>query len=184
MEKALTESFLELDHDWLNTLDFDDGSTATVALVYDGKIYVANIGDSRAVLASSNKSVPLSSDHKPNRPDERLRVESNGGRIMFYGTWRVQGMLAVTRSFGDRRLKRWVIAEPEIFVRDLTSEDKYLILATDGVWDVMSEQDSVDITCRAENPSQAADDLTVMSHKRGSQDNITSLIVNLSQYTA
>lgn len=68
-----------------------------------------------------------------------------GGRIVHIGTWRVEGVLAVTRAIGDRRLKKYVCSAPEISERKLTEDDEYLILASDGVWDVMSSQDAVDV---------------------------------------
>ena len=59
-------------------------------------------------------AVPLSEDHKPNRIDERQRIESAGGVVVWAGTWRVGGVLAVSRAFGDRLLKRYVVAMPDI----------------------------------------------------------------------
>jgi serine/threonine protein phosphatase PrpC len=117
---ALQEAFKTLDHHWLelaNLNGWDDGSTGVCVLIVDKTIYVANAGDSRAVLCSAGgRAVDMSVDHKPAREDEKARIEKLGGRIIYYGTWRVQGVLAVTRSFGDRKLKTYVSAEPEIKV--------------------------------------------------------------------
>lgn len=66
------------------------------------QLYVANLGDSRAVLCSNGRAVAMSEDHKPNREDERRRIEALGGRVIHYGTWRVEGILAVSRAIGDR----------------------------------------------------------------------------------
>jgi len=147
-QAALEDSFKELDSHWLEMAGlngWDDGSTAISVLVVNRTVYVANLGDSRAVLCSGGKAIELSSDHKPSRPDERSRIESLGGRIVHYGTWRVQGVLAVTRAFGDRRLKQYVSAEPEVRTWALGEEDEFIILASDGVWDVLSSQAAVDI---------------------------------------
>ncbi len=79
-------------------------------------------------------------DHKPNSKEERQRIEDAGGVVVWAGTWRVGGVLAVSRAFGDRPLKRYVIATPDLRDEVLSSEDEFLILASDGLWDVMSNQ--------------------------------------------
>lgn len=96
---ALQEGFKDLDHHWLemaNLNGWDDGSTAISVLIVNKVLYVANVGDSRAVLCSAQgRAVDMSADHKPAREDEKARIEKLGGRIIHYGTWRVQGVLAV-----------------------------------------------------------------------------------------
>jgi len=203
---ALQEGFKELDRHWLEMAAlnmWDDGSTGVVALVVGRTLYVANAGDSRAVLCTKGgQAVDLSSDHKPAREDEKARIEKLGGRIIHYGTWRVQGVLAVTRAFGDRKLKQYVSAEPEIKSWELTDDDDFLVLATDGVWDVLSSQAAVDIVRQAmggggpngagngsgSSTSQpmdvkgAAECLTNAAYSYHSADNITSLVVNLAAY--
>lgn len=82
----------------------------------------------------------LSVDHKPNSREERSRIEDAGGVVIWAGTWRVGGVLAVSRAFGDRPLKRYVIPTPYVRQELLTSDDDCLILASDGLWDVVSNQ--------------------------------------------
>ncbi|CAI9117871.1 OLC1v1019359C1 [Oldenlandia corymbosa var. corymbosa] len=113
------------------------GSTAVVAVVSPDKIIVSNCGDSRAVLCRNGKAVPLSVDHKPDRPDELERIEKAGGRVIYWDGARVLGVLAMSRSIGDNYLKPYVVAEPEVTVIDRTPEDDCLILASDGLWDVL-----------------------------------------------
>jgi len=75
---------------------------------------------------------------QPNRPDERARIEAAGGQVVFINGYRVRGILAMSRAIGDRLLRReGVIAEPEITITERTVEDQCLILASDGLWDVM-----------------------------------------------
>ena len=182
---ALTSAFLDLDRQWLDLASvnsWDDGSTAISALVHNHTLYVANVGDSRAVLASSGQAIDMSSDHKPSRLDEKERIEALGGRIIHYGTWRVEGVLAVTRSIGDRRLKKYVSAQPEVRVRRLQPGDDWLILASDGVWDVMTSQQAVDVVIGCADVRQAAILLTNTAYQRNSQDNITTMIVDLRPY--
>lgn len=213
---ALQEGFKDLDHHWLemaNLNGWDDGTTAITVLIVNKILYVANVGDSRAVLCSAQgRAVDMSVDHKPAREDEKARIEKLGGRIIHYGTWRVQGVLAITRAFGDRRLKTYVTAEPEIKSWPLGEGDDFLILASDGVWDVLSSQAAVDIVRQAvaesagdPNPAalasgvdgftaapalssgggdvkDAARRLTNAAYSYHSMDNITSMVIDLRQF--
>ncbi|KAL5223171.1 hypothetical protein ABZP36_027884 [Zizania latifolia] len=107
-------SFLVPQKQYLLILVGIDGSTALAAVLVGSHLYVANVGDSRAVALNSGKAVPLSEDHKPNRKDERKRIEDAGGIIVFDYTWRVGGLLAMSRAFGNRDLKHYVKTEPNI----------------------------------------------------------------------
>ncbi|VAI07323.1 unnamed protein product [Triticum turgidum subsp. durum] len=102
------------------------GSTAVVAVV----------GPRHLVAA-----IPLSSDHKPDRPDELERIQAAGGRVIFWDGARVFGVLAMSRAIGDSYLKPFVISDPEVRVLDRKDgEDEFLILASDGLWDVVSNE--------------------------------------------
>ncbi|XP_050203910.1 probable protein phosphatase 2C 24 isoform X2 [Mercurialis annua] len=114
------------------------GSTAVVAVITRDKIIVANCGDSRAVLSRNGKPVPLSIDHKPDRPDELNRIQAAGGRVIYWDGPRVLGVLAMSRAIGDNYLKPYVSCEPEVTVTERTAGDDCLILASDGLWDVVS----------------------------------------------
>lgn len=85
-------------------------------------------------------AIALSVDHKPNSKEERARIESLGGVVVWAGTWRVGGVLAVSRAFGDRPLKRFVIPTPDTKEELLGHDDEFIVLASDGLWDVMSNQ--------------------------------------------
>ncbi|KAK9103866.1 hypothetical protein Sjap_021120 [Stephania japonica] len=116
------------------------GSTVVVALVSHERVVVANCGDSRAVMSRAGAAVALSHDHKPDRPDEMERVEAAGGRVVDWYGYRILGVLATSRSIGDQHLKPYVISVPEVIVKERTEEDEFLILASDGMWDVMSNE--------------------------------------------
>ncbi|KAK4425909.1 putative protein phosphatase 2C 73 [Sesamum alatum] len=140
------------------------GSTA-LALVRQGDLMiVANIGDSRAVLATTSDNrrlvaTQLTVDHKPNLPHESKRIAQSRGRVYacpdepgVHRVWMPNGQtvkgpgLAVSRAFGDYYIKEFgVISEPEITQRSITIRDQFAILATDGVWDVISNQEAVEI---------------------------------------
>ncbi|BAF11588.1 probable protein phosphatase 2C 30 [Oryza sativa Japonica Group] len=117
------------------------GSTAVVAVLGPRHVVVANCGDSRAVLCRGGAAIPLSCDHKPDRPDELERIHAAGGRVIFWDGARVFGMLAMSRAIGDSYLKPYVICDPEVRVMERKDgEDEFLILASDGLWDVVSNE--------------------------------------------
>ncbi|KAL0318019.1 UNVERIFIED_CONTAM: protein phosphatase 2C 51 [Sesamum angustifolium] len=120
------------------------GSTAVVAVVGEKEIVVANCGDSRAVLSRGGVAVQLSDDHKPDRADELGRIEACGGKVINWNGHRVLGVLATSRSIGDYYLKPFVIAKPEVRVMSRSNADEFLILGSDGLWDVVSN----DVACQ------------------------------------
>ncbi|XP_061956808.1 probable protein phosphatase 2C 76 isoform X1 [Populus nigra] len=177
---ALSESYQQTDVDFLDSEKDtyrDDGSTASTAVLVGDHLYVANVGDSRTVISKGGKAIPLSEDHKPNRSDERKRIESAGGVVMWAGTWRVGGVLAMSRAFGNRMLKQFVVAEPEIQEQKIDEEFELLVLASDGLWDVVPNEDAVSIARTEEEPEAAARKLTEAAFTRGSADNITCIVV-------
>ncbi|XP_057845170.1 probable protein phosphatase 2C 68 [Cryptomeria japonica] len=176
------------------------GTTAVVALVGAHQIVVANCGDSRAVLSRGGTAIPLSVDHKPDRPDEISRIESAGGRVIFWNGPRVFGVLAMSRAIGDKYLKPYVISEPEVTITDRIDEDECLILASDGLWDVLSNELVCDVARKClsgrlpggglrsmlgngdESPSAAAAALlTKLALAKGSADNISVVVVDLGR---
>ncbi|KAG6681304.1 hypothetical protein I3842_13G086900 [Carya illinoinensis] len=183
------------------------GSAAVVAIVTPDKIIVANCGDSRAVLCRNGKPVPLSSDHKPDRPDELCRIEAAGGRVIYWNGPRVLGVLAMSRAIGDNYLKPYVSCEPEVTITDRTAEDECLILASDGLWDVVSNDMACGVAtmclrgkgqappCSPHGPevgrlktsddvcSDASTLLTKLALARHSTDNVSVVVVDLRRDT-
>ncbi|XP_071710146.1 probable protein phosphatase 2C 75 [Rutidosis leptorrhynchoides] len=169
------------------------GSTAVIALLTPEYLIVANCGDSRAVLCRNGKAVPLSVDHKPDREDERARIEALGGRILFAGNGaRVEGVLAMSRAIGDRLLKQVVTSEPEFMFIKREAGDMNLILASDGLWDVLSSELSCEVVhkCQEEDlkcnlraarsaTAVAAALLVRLAMGRRSSDNISVIVVDL-----
>ncbi|XP_037466515.1 probable protein phosphatase 2C 56 [Triticum dicoccoides] len=178
---ALTTTFLKTDADFLESVTTpyrEDGSTALAAILVGDQLYVANVGDSRAIALKGGKAIPLSDDHKPNLKDERARIENAGGGVSYDGfTWRVDGILAMSRAFGNRSLKNYVIAEPDIQETQVSSDLEYLVLATDGLWDVVQNEDVISLMKATDGPEAAAVKLTEMAHSRHSSDNITCIVV-------
>lgn len=178
--RVITEAFEQTDAEYLGlapAMSRNDGCTAVAAMLIGQRLVVANVGDSRAVLSRGGKAVPLSVDHKPNLREERLRIERAGGMVAWAGTWRVSGVLAVSRAFGDRPLKRFVIATPDVREEVLTPQDDCVILATDGVWDVITNQEAVALASRIPDAQRAARCLVEEAYVRGSLDNISCVVV-------
>eukprot|EP00968_Pinguiococcus_pyrenoidosus_P017731 scaffold1790_cov257-Pinguiococcus_pyrenoidosus.AAC.26 len=175
MTKSLTNAFEACDEQFLSMAAMQalgDGSTLLVAIIEGSRLYVANAGDCRAVLVKKGgKTVALSEDHKPNLPRESKRIQESGGRVYFDGSWRVEGILAVARAMGDMMLKPYVVATPEVTEHTIAEDDLYLILASDGLWDTISNQDAARIDFRA-----AAYDLIERAQDAHSADNITALL--------
>ncbi|OWM75553.1 protein phosphatase 2C 51-like [Punica granatum] len=173
------------------------GSTAVVAVIGKDDVVVANCGDSRAVMSRGGVAVALSDDHKPGRPDELKRIEAAGGRVINWNGYRVLGVLATSRSIGDEFLKPFVISIPEVTVTKRTDSDEFLILASDGLWDVVSNEYACEVvrrclsgrmrrrsrdTLTADNSaSEAAKILAELAISRGSEDNISVIVVELNK---
>ncbi|TKY55991.1 phosphatase 2C 76 [Spatholobus suberectus] len=177
---AISETYQQTDADFLDSEKDtfrDDGSTASTGVLVDNHLYVANVGDSRTIISKAGKAIALSEDHKPNRSDERKRIENAGGVVMWAGTWRVGGVLAMSRAFGNRMLKQFVVAEPEIQDQEIDEQIELLILASDGLWDVVQNDDAVSLARTEEEPEAAARKLTEAAFSRGSADNITCIVV-------
>jgi len=124
----------------------ESGCTATVALITPTEVFCCNAGDSRTIISKGKSAVDLSVDHKPSLPDEQRRIYNANGYVEDN---RVNGMLALSRALGDFDYKKnsslgpkeqAVTAFPEIKSIQLTSDTEFIILACDGIWDVMSSQ--------------------------------------------
>ncbi|KAL6761134.1 hypothetical protein V8C86DRAFT_2544057 [Haematococcus lacustris] len=191
---ALRTAFNITDRELLGTETGDFvGATAVVAVVGKTHIWVAHCGDSRAVIQRNGEAEALTRDHKPDREDEAARIKAAGGRIVYNsGSHRVMGMLAMSRAIGDHYLRPYVIAEPEVACIERTPSDEVLVLATDGLWDVFSCKEATTLAMRCIVRSKergmsrhgacrvAASVLTKVALERGSRDNITVIVVDIT----
>ena len=207
IEERLTSVFLKTDKDFLDDPLFknDKSGTTVVVAVVDtstNKLFIANTGDSRAIVIREDKVLLTTEDHKPDTPSERKRIEDAGGSVNcdFPDCFRVCGILAVSRAIGDRDLKKWVIPNPDIYEASLKKDD-FLVLACDGVWDVMTNEDVANFVHKKFNEQGGkslptydsggvADDgderiklvaraLRNEAYYKGSKDNISVLIVKV-----
>ncbi|XP_006853681.2 probable protein phosphatase 2C 51 [Amborella trichopoda] len=173
------------------------GSTAVVVVVSGCQIIASNCGDSRAVLCRGNQAIPLTLDHKPDREDELERIEAAGGKVINWNGSRVFGVLAMSRAIGDRYLRPSIIPDPEVSFTPRTDEDECLVVASDGLWDVVSNEEACrearrvlsrpsrvlrDESAPTPSPSPAqaaAEHLANLAMHRHSSDNITIIVVDL-----
>jgi serine/threonine protein phosphatase PrpC len=188
VEDSIKTCFQEIDKEiidagWMN------GSTAVICFTIDNILYSANLGDSEAILISDDNGIKVESltyNHKASDPDERDRILKLGGHV-FFG--RVFGALAVSRSFGDPRYKKpktsedFVSWEPYLCKpRELNSKNKALVLACDGLWDVMSHDEVGTLVMQEKNSGVAPKDIAAKLVKlaieeKYSEDNVTVIVV-------
>lgn len=155
------------------------------------------MGDSQAVLVKNGKPLDVMIPHKPEREEERKRIEDLGGFVAYVDTWRVNGTLAVSRAIGDPEHKPYISSEPDVTEITLDSDDDFLILACDGLWDQLTPEEATTLVyqyiCENEtaNTQEIAENvasyLSKIAKEEGSSDNITTIILffkDLSQLMA
>ena len=176
------------------------GCTAVVAVLHGNDLYVANAGDSRAVLCRGGQAFALSEDHKPGQEGERSRIMAAGGFLSnIGGVTRVNGNLNLSRAIGDLKYKtnsglpaneQIITAEPDVKHVVLTGNDPFFLLACDGVWDVMTNQQACDFVSQRlqqdrdlKTISSELLDACLASNPSETQgigcDNMTAIIVKL-----
>ncbi|KAM4589137.1 integrin-linked kinase-associated serine/threonine phosphatase 2C isoform 1-T1 [Fundulus diaphanus] len=208
LKKCLLDTFRQTDEDFLKKASsqkpaWKDGSTATCVLVVDDTVYAASLGDSRAVLCrveaavadGQKKSVTLalSKEHNPTIYEERMRIQRAGGTVR---DGRVLGVLEVSRSIGDGQYKRCgVISTPDVRRCQLTANDRFILLACDGLFKVFSADEAVkfvlsvlqeasveqreDVTEEELRFEAACQQLASEAVKRGCADNVTVILVSI-----
>lgn len=147
VENAIKSAFLGIDDQMRVDMPKDmSGCTAVCTIISPTHLFIANCGDSRAVLYDGSSPRFATEDHKPINPKERQRIIDAGGTA----TQRINGTLAVSRALGDFEFKKnWsrgrcqqlVSPEPEVTVIERKPNDEFLILACDGIWDVIDNDD-------------------------------------------
>ncbi|XP_048381199.1 protein phosphatase 1B-like [Stegostoma tigrinum] len=193
VKRAIRSGFLNIDEHMRNDSELGNndmdrsGSTAVALLVSPTHIYFINCGDSRGVL-QRDQSVHFSTeDHKPCNPREKERIQNAGGSVMIQ---RVNGSLAVSRALGDYDYKcvhgkgpteQLVSPEPEVMVIERSQDDEFVILACDGIWDVMSNEE---LCAFVRSRLELTDDLEQICNLvadtclyKGSRDNISIELV-------
>lgn len=160
----------------------EQGSTALSIVLYNkNKLKIMNLGDCRAVLCRDNLAIPLTKDHKPYWDDEHKRILDLGGKVKRErgDDWRV-GNLSVSRAFGDLDLEKYISHIPDIFGHTITSKDQFIIMACDGLWDVIENQDAVHFVNNNLKNTNIAKSLAEHAIRKGSTDNVSVIILFFS----
>ena len=168
------------------------GSTLVATFVKDGLAYFMHVGDSRAVLESEGKVVFATADHKVGNKDEFQRIKElkADGFIHLYANGARIGGLAISRAFGDYTLKNKlkneckgpvIIAEPDYMAQHLTKQNKFLVLASDGLWDTLTNEKVIQILNdkKDDDIDSITQLLATTAIEKGSTDNITVMLVDL-----
>lgn len=157
IKKCILETFKKTDEDFLKEATkskptWKDGTTAVITLAINNTLYISNLGDSKAILCRySEKSkmhiaLSLSKDHSPTDYEERMRIQKSGGYVR---DGRVMGVLEVSRSIGDGQFKTsGVVCIPDIRRCQLTENDRFIVLACDGLWKVFTSQEVISVVLR------------------------------------
>jgi serine/threonine protein phosphatase PrpC len=203
VQEGLRRAIARVEKEWSDRAekeDLVDGTTACIVIIDEDRLCVANVGDSEAVLCRGGKPFALCEVHNPAKnPKETLRVLAAGGSVRQERVVhpRAAGAfsLAVSRAIGDLPFKHpeftggkpsGVIAEPEFIQLQLTREDEFIVIACDGLWDVMTKEEVVEFCSKrlseANDPQTAAQDLVDRAFALGSLDNISVLVVALKQF--
>eukprot|EP00590_Aulacoseira_subarctica_P009093 CAMPEP_0172414894 /NCGR_PEP_ID=MMETSP1064-20121228/1496_1 /TAXON_ID=202472 /ORGANISM="Aulacoseira subarctica , Strain CCAP 1002/5" /LENGTH=487 /DNA_ID=CAMNT_0013151757 /DNA_START=81 /DNA_END=1544 /DNA_ORIENTATION=+ len=198
---ALQSAFRSIDREVMMNDKFHyQGSTAVTVVVHEAEdgpkiLLAANIGDSRAVLSRKQSAVNLTRDHKPHLIAEKARIEAMGEKVEWDGyVYRVRD-LALSRAIGDRHAKPAVSGEVEINQCLLKDGDEFVVVASDGLWDVMTSQEAVDFVhskLNSENDPEKSNDkawnrrhmsrfLAKEAMDRGTGDNVCVLILWLDE---
>mmetsp|Transcript_28260 Transcript_28260/g.58387 ORF Transcript_28260/g.58387 Transcript_28260/m.58387 type:complete len:346 (-) Transcript_28260:63-1100(-) len=187
---AMRDEVLKLEQALLKDASIDtefSGTTAVLSCIRGRTLHVANIGDSRIILGRQTKkggmkAVEVSLDHKPDREDEQKRIVAKGGRVfaveyddgetgpprVWLGHLDIPG-LAMSRSLGDSVAHTaGVISEPEMFKTTLTEDDKIMVIASDGLWEFMTNQEVIDMimSTKMAEPRKVVDMLVTEASSR------------------
>ncbi|XP_070183595.1 protein phosphatase 1F-like [Littorina saxatilis] len=183
---ALTRAFSTTDKQFLHKAQeqkLGSGTTGVSLLVRGNNCWVAWLGDSQVMLVRDGRAVTLMEPHKPNREDERKRIEELGGSITNNGgVFRVNGNISVSRAIGDASMKPFLCSEADMTTFTLEGKEDYAVLACDGVWDVMEPMDvpflvHSYLTQHPNDHSGVAKHLVVKAKEMGSGDNISCIVV-------
>ncbi|OCT92286.1 protein phosphatase 1E [Xenopus laevis] len=160
------------------------GTTGVVTFIRGNMLHIAWLGDSQVMLVRGGQAVELMKPHKPDREDEKHRIEALGGCVVWFGTWRVNGSLSVSRAIGDAEHKPYICGDADSVSTVLDGSEDYLILACDGFYDIVNPEEAVKVV--SDHLKENNGDSSMVAHKlvacardAGSSDNITVIVVFL-----
>lgn len=188
VEKALIYTFQKLDDELkLFSESQNVGTTACVVYFQTEKdivigskrmLYCGNVGDTRALLITTKEVKRLTYDHKCSDQSEADRIRKIGG-IIFNG--RLFGQLALSRALGDHALKKYgVTPTPCINKHVINEKDKFVVICSDGVWDVLSDKDIHELASFSTNADELAKSIVNAAIDKGTQDNVSCIAIKIN----
>jgi protein phosphatase len=171
-----------------NTLGYSNGSTCLLNIMYKHKntihMNIVNLGDSRlTIVYSDNTSKSITKDHKPDDSIEKARLKKMGGEVYkdSEGVYRI-GDLSLSRAFGDGDNAPYISQIPDIFYTTITPQTKYIVMACDGLWDIIESEDLGNIInniIKKNNPDNIAVELANYALEKGSTDNVSVIVIEV-----
>ena len=148
VSQAIRDGYAKTNNRFLKLAEehkLDCGTTASVAIVKDNqRVFIGCAGDTTVVACIGENCQVITQNHRASVASEKAAVEARGGCVMtIMGSDRVQGLLQVTRSIGDVPCQQYITCEPDVFDLPITPEFEFLIIASDGLWDVMPPSEVV-----------------------------------------
>ena len=187
ISNIVINSFEQIDKE-INSLNYknETGSTGTVLLLFkdenspSGKsLLCANVGDSKAYLITKTEMKLITKDHKCNDPNEVQRIRDNGGVVF---RERVFGTLMLTRSFGDKEMKKYgVLSTPDIYFKNVEKDDIFVVISSDGIWDVVEENEIFEMAQKGISSSDLSKKIVNLAKERETHDNISCIVVKLNK---
>jgi serine/threonine protein phosphatase PrpC len=171
-----------------NSLGYSNGSTCLLNLMYKHKesihLNIVNLGDSRlSIVYSNGVSKSITKDHKPDDSVEKSRLEKMGGEVYkdSESVYRI-GDLSLSRAFGDGDNAPYISQKPDVFYKKITLETKYIIMACDGLWDVIESEEIGQVLndiIKKKNPDNLAVELAKLAIEKGSTDNVSVIVIEV-----
>lgn len=186
------KSFEIADEEIIKDLSYNNevGSTGTIVLLYKIKnsqnindysryVLCSNIGDSKGYILTRNNFIQITKEHKCNDIKEVERIKKMGG-IVFSN--RVFGTLMLTRSFGDKEMKKYgVISTPDCYCHKIRDEDLYIVIASDGIWDSVCEEELMQMGGEKLSSDDFSKNLVKLARDKGTRDNISCIVIKLNK---
>ncbi|KAK7485385.1 hypothetical protein BaRGS_00023333 [Batillaria attramentaria] len=185
-ELALRRAYTQTDKQFIDKCSkqkLRSGTTGVTVLFREDKCYVGWLGDSQALLVRDGRAVTVMEPHKPEREDERKRIENLGGVVTRnLGVWRVNGNISVSRAIGDASQKPFLCSDADVTTFTRTGSEDYMVLGCDGLWDVLSAPDIPVVVHQylRQHPNHHAGvskHLVLKAKELGSSDNISVVVV-------
>ena len=187
LKNVVINSFEQIDKE-INSKNYknETGSTGTILLLYkdpnspSGKsLLCANVGDSKAYLITNQEMKLITKDHKCSDQNEVQRIRDKGGVVF---RERVFGTLMLTRSFGDKEMKKYgVLSTPDIYIKNIEKDDIFVVIASDGVWDVVEENEIFKMAQGGISSDDFSKKIVNLAKERDTHDNISCIVIKLNK---